>query len=263
MALRYLRLWRRFAVMAFVREAEYRVNFLLSVLEGLAQLGLALLTFALLYSYTDEVAGWSAAEALILVGIYRAADGLLALQIAPNMLSVSRYVNEGELDFILLRPVSSQFLVSLRRLQLPEAVNVLIGLGLAGYAGERAGVDWRLGGVLSAVALAACGLVLLYCLWFFSVTFSFWLVRVEPLGFLFYDAWQTARYPVSYFKGLLRAILTFVIPVAFATTFPTQALLGEADGRLLLAGVALAALALTGTRAFWNFAVRHYSSASS
>jgi ABC-2 type transport system permease protein len=83
---RYLRLWRRFVIMAFVREAEYRVNFAVSVLEGIAQLALALLTFALLYRYTDTVAGWSADEALMLVGVYRAMDGLLALQVAPNMI---------------------------------------------------------------------------------------------------------------------------------------------------------------------------------
>lgn len=260
---RYLRLWRRFIIMAFVREAEYRVNFAVSVLEGIAQLGIALLTFALLYRYTDAVAGWSAAEALLLVGVYRAMDGLLALQIAPNMIRAAKYVNRGELDFILLRPVSSRFLVSLRWLQLPEAVNVLIGLALAYYAGERAGVRWSLAGVLSAAALAACGLVLLYCLWFFSVTLTFWLVRTASISYLFYDAWQTARYPVSYFKGLARAILTFVVPVAFATTFPTEALLGRVDGRLLLAGPILAAAAFAGTQLFWNYAVRHYSSASS
>ena len=263
MLLRYLRIWRRFIIMAFVREAEYRANFVVSVLEGFAQLGLAVLTFALVYSYTDEVAGWSAAEALMLVGIYRAMDGLLALQIAPNMTRVSEYVNEGELDFILLRPVSSRFLVSLRWLHLPEAANVVIGLALAIYAGQRAGVDWTLTGVLFAAALALCGLVLLYCVWFFSVTFAFWLVQVDPLGYLFYDAWQTARYPVSYFKGPVRVLLTFAFPVAFATTFPTQALLGDVEPRLLLTGVALAVLALLGTHLFWNYAVRHYSSASS
>lgn len=260
---RYLRLWRRFVIMAFVREAEYRVNFAVSVLEGIAQLALALLTFALLYRYTDTVAGWSADEALMLVGVYRAMDGLLALQVAPNMIRAANYVSRGELDFILLRPVSSRFVVSLRWLQLPEAVNVLIGLALAWWAGERAGVEWSLAGILSAAAFAACGLVLLYCLWFLSVTFTFWLVRTASISYLFYDAWQTARYPVSFFKGAVRAILTFAIPVAFATTFPTEALLGRADGRLLLAGLLLTAAALAGTQRFWDYAVRHYSSASS
>lgn len=68
---------------------------------------------------------------------------------------------------------------------------------------------------------------------------------------------------MGYFQGWLRVLLTFVLPVAFATTFPPQALLGEFDPHLLLVGFGLAATALLASNRFWNYAVRHYSSASS
>ncbi len=259
---RYLRLWRQFVVTAFVREAEYRVNFLVSVGEGLIQLALAVFTFVLLYRFTDEVAGWSRAEVLMLVGIYRVVDSVIAMQIAPNVTAISGYIRTGEMDFLLLRPVSSQFLVSLRRLALPEAVNGLIGLGLAIYAGNLAGVRWTMLGIGEAAVLGVCGLILLYSLWFCLVTCAFWLQSL-PLDNLFYQIFETARYPVSFFKGLVRMLLTFAFPVAFATTFPAQALLGEIDHRLLPAGIILAALALVATHRFWTYAVRHYSSASS
>ena len=138
--LHYLRLWRRFVVMAFVREAEYRVNFFVGVVEGAVQLGLAVLVFVILYRFTDTIAGWSRAEVLMLVGVYRMVEGLINMQIAPNLQAIWGYIRTGELDFILLRPVPSQFLVSLRRLSLPEAVNALSGLGLTIYAGNLAGV---------------------------------------------------------------------------------------------------------------------------
>jgi ABC-2 type transport system permease protein len=260
---RYLRLWKRFITLALVREAEYRVSFAVNVLEGIAQLGVVVLTYALLYRFIDQVAGWTAAEALLLVGIYRVLDGLLALQIAPNMMRMSRYIGEGELDFLLLSPASSQFLVSLRWLQPPEAVNVLIGIGLAVYGGQRAGISWNAAQLGGAVALAACGLILLYCMWFALVTLSFWLVKVDTLGFLFYDVWQAGRYPVDYFKGIMRTIFTFVLPIAFATTFPAEMLRGNLDPRLVLVGVGLASLALLVTHRFWNFALKRYAGASS
>ena len=260
---KYLRLWKRFVTLALVREAEYRLNFAVNVLGGIAQLGVVVLTYALLYRFTDQVAGWSAAEALMLVGIYRALDGLLALQIAPNLMRMTRYIGEGELDFILLSPVSSQFLVSLRWLQPPELVNVLIGMVLTFYAGQRAGMTWSASQILGSMVLAGCGLILLYCLWFALVTLAFWLVKIEVLGYLFYDVWQAGRYPVDYFKGIMRTIFTFVLPIAFATTFPAQALRGDVDSRLPVVGVGLAAVALLGTHRFWNYAVQRYSSASS
>ncbi len=260
--LRYLRIWRQFVVMAFVREAEYRINFLLSVGEGVIQLAVAWLTFDILYRFADDVAGWSRAEVLLLVGIYRIIEGLANLQIAPNMQSVWGYIRRGELDFLLLRPVSSQFMVSLRWLQPHEAVNALIGLGLTIYAGNLAGVRWSVAGVAEAALFGLCGLLLFYAVWFLTITALFW-TQAGNQDELIPSLFQAARYPASFFKGILRALLTFVIPAAFATTFPTQALLGQADRQMLLVGIGLAAGALLATYLCWNYALRHYSSASS
>jgi ABC-2 type transport system permease protein len=260
---RYLRLWRRFVILAVVREAEYRMNFVFGVVEGLAQLALAVFTFLLVYRYTDQVAGWAQAQVLVLVGIYRIVDGLISLQISPNLNEVPDTIRRGEMDFVLLRPVSSQFFVSLRKLSLPDLVNATIGLIIVVIAGYRAGITWNLLGIVEAVAFLTCGVLLLYALWFFLVTWAFWLINVGTMSYLFYTATEPARYPVTYFKGFVRALLTFAIPVAFATTFPAQALLGTVDLRMLPIGITMAAIALLGTHVFWNFAVRHYSSASS
>ncbi len=259
----YFRLWRRFATIAFVRLMEYRFRFFVGIGTGLAELALAVLTFLIVYQFTDEVAGWSRAQVLLLTGIYRDVDGLISLQIAPNMQAISGYIREGEMDFILLGPVSSRFLVSTRQMGLTAIFNIVAGLALAIYAGNLAGVQWSVTGVMEATCFPLCGLLLLCCLWFFIVTFSFWLVQVDTLDSLFYSLFETARYPVSFFKGLLRGLLTFAFPVAFATTFPAQALLGGANPAYLPFGILLAALALVGTHRFWNYAVRHYSSASS
>src|SRR4051812_9993070 len=150
----YLRLWCQFAVNAFVREAEYRANFVIGLVEGLIQLALAVLTFGLLYQFTDQVAGWTQAQILMLVGMYRAVDGVFSLLLAPNLLRISGYIRQGDMDFILLRPVSSQFYVSLRVLSLPEVPNIFIGLGLVIYAGAQAGVQWSAGGGGMAAGVA-------------------------------------------------------------------------------------------------------------
>src|SRR5579871_3463150 len=97
-SVRYLRLWKRFAIIAFVREAEYRVNFLIGVGEGIAEVVLAILTFLLLFRFTGTVAGWTSAQVLVLVGIYRVVDGVIGMQVAPNMLAVSGYIRRGEMD---------------------------------------------------------------------------------------------------------------------------------------------------------------------
>lgn len=260
---RYGKLWRRFFIIAFVRETEYRINFLISAGEQMAQVAVAVLTVLILYRFTGRVAGWSQAQVLLLVGIYRVVEGVINMQIAPNMMAMSGYIRHGDMDFLLLRPVSSQFLVSTRTLELSESVNVAIGLGLAVYAGHLAGIGWSVAGCVVAALYALCGVVLLYALWFFTVTWTFWLVQVDTLDTLFYSMFEAARYPVDFFKGAFRALLTFVIPVAFATTFPVEALQGSVQWSMLIGGIVLSVGALLGTHLFWRYALRHYSSASS
>jgi len=162
-----------------------------------------------------------------------------------------------------LRPVYSQFLVSLRTLKPAELVNVLVGLALTVYAGNLSGVRWSLINISEALLFGACGLMVLYAIWFLIVTCAFWLVQVDTLDELFFSVSQAAGYPVDFFQGGVRTLLTYVVPVAFATTFPTQALLGRADAHLLPVGFLLTAVALLATHLFWRFATRSYSSASS
>ena len=261
--MRYARLWRRFLINALVREAEYRASFALAAVEGLAQVLLTVFAFALIYQYADAIAGWRREQILLLVGVYRIVDGLISAQVAPNMLALPGYVQSGELDFHLLRPVSSQFFVSTRRLALPEVTNVLIGLALVARAAGPAGVRWDATAVAAALALLLCGLLLLYAIWFAIMTCSIWLVRLDTLDSLFFSLFQAAQYPVQFFSGGARALFTFVFPVAFATTFPTEALLGRGDARLVPLAVLLAGAALLGTHLFWRRALRHYQSASS
>jgi ABC-2 type transport system permease protein len=260
--LHYLRLWRRFYIMAFVRATEYRFNFVVSVLEGLAQLGLAVASLLLLYQFVPSVSGWSQSETLMLAGIFRAAESVIALQLAPNIPAISGYVRRGDLDFILLRPVGSQFLVSLRWIWPSEVVNALCGLALAVGAGAAAGVRWDVGALALAAAFALCGLATLYAIWFASAALSLWLVH-SSLDDMFGSLFDTARYPVTFFRGLARTLLTFAFPVAFVTTFPAEALLHRADWRLLPVGAALAAAGMVGSHLLWRRGLRSYGSASS
>jgi ABC-2 type transport system permease protein len=114
----------------------------------------------------------------------------------------------------------------------------------------------------AAVTFGMSGLALLYAVWCAAVTFGFWFL-CGPLDTVLHWFLDTGRYPVSFFKGWVRLFFTFILPIAFASTFPAQALRGDVDVAMLLVGVVLACLALLGSSRFWNYGVRHYSSASS
>jgi ABC-2 type transport system permease protein len=69
---------------------------------------------------------------------------------------------------------------------------------------------------------------------------------------------------VKYYRvhGWVKAVLTVVVPVAFTTTFPAQALLGQLEGWLGIAAIGLAAGLFLVASAFWRYALRYYTGAS-
>lgn len=257
---RHARLWWRCLVQAVVRETHYRVHFLATVGVGLAQLALALVPILLLYGYTNDVNGWSGAEVVALVGLYQVVVGLLSTFVAPNMQRMTQYIVRGDLDVVLLRPVSSQFSVTLRWIQPAELANVATGLVVLVAGLYRAGVDPSLASVAAAVLLLGCGLVLLSCVWSALTYLAFWLTSVEPIPMLMHDLLRTGQYPVSFFPAAVRAFLIFALPVAFATSFPVQALTGAVSWDRVATGAALSVAAVVLLRLYWRLALRRYSS---
>ena len=259
--MKYVRLLRLFFAIAVMRQAEYRLNFVLATVQSLGEVALVLATYALFYRFADEVAGWTADEALLLLGVYWIFNGVWSAFFGSTLRLLGSTIEEGALDHTLLRPVSTQFLVSCTAIEFWELSKVVVGRGIVRIAGERVGVEWSAAALLGAAAFGACGLALIYALRFAIATGAFWAPRVGELYSLFQGLFDASRYPVSYFERPFRDVLTYAVPVAFATTFPAQALLGEADWRLLPVGMVLALTALVASHRFWVVALRRYTSA--
>ena len=260
---RHLRLWGRFLAQAIARESQFRAQFSATAGVGLIQLVLALIPVWLLFDYATAINGWTGAEVLALVGLYQIVSGLLAAFVAPNMQRLSTAIRQGDLDLILIRPVSSQFYVSLRWMQPADLFNVATGLTVLLIGLTHTGGTTTAGGLAQAVVLAICGIVLLTCFWSLLTFSAFWLISVESISLLFNDLWRAGQYPVTFYPAAVRALLTFVLPVAFATTLPVRALTGHGAWSVTLGAIALAAAGLLLTRAVWRFGLRSYASASS
>ncbi|HET7767590.1 MAG TPA: ABC-2 family transporter protein [Chloroflexota bacterium] len=256
----HLRLWWQFLLSDAMHLLEYRVNFLLGLVRQGATLALSIFGQGLLFQYTDEIAGWSRLELLLLLGVFWVFDAVWDM-LLDGLSQVTYDVRAGVMDFVLLRPVSAQFLLSFRRVELLKVVNITTGIALIAYAGRQLELVWNPWGMLLALLFCACGFLTIYALRFMLVTCVFWLTSVRTLYDLLGPVFQVGQYPVVFFSGWVRFFLSFVVPVAFATTFPAEALLGVADARLLPVGIALAMLSLYVSHRFWLVAVRRYASA--
>jgi ABC-2 type transport system permease protein len=258
----YLRLLAVYLRLAVLNELEYRVNFYVQVLQAAISLATGVAGLAVVFAHTTTLGGWNADELLALLGVFFLVGGLINLVIQPSMQRLMEDVRKGTLDFTLTKPEDSQILVSVSQVQVWKLVDVGMGLAVLGVALVRLGESFGLRQALGFGASLTAGAVIVYSFWLILATFSFWFVRLENILVIFQSMYQAGKWPAGIYPGWLRAALTFLVPVAFATTVPAEALAGRLTAQSLLGAVALAAVLLVGSRWFWRIGIRHYSGAS-
>ena len=112
-----------------------------------------------------------------------------------------------------------------------------------------------------ALTLAA-GAAIIYSFWLVLATTTFWFIKVENILVIFQAVYSAGKYPVAIYPHWLKLAMTFLVPVAFAVTVPSEALVGRLSSEVLWGALAMAGVMLVGARAFWLWGVRHYSGAS-
>ena len=254
-----LRILRRFWGSALAAELEYQANALVELLAVLGNLAGSLFVLSLLYGHGRELGGWSWNGALVVLGLYTLLDGFTSCLLQPNLSKIVSHVQNGTLDFVLLKPIDSQLHLSLRTISPWGLPGVLAGLILCA-AGQP---SLMAGPLLTGMALLVAAAAILYSLWFLLAALSVWFVKVWNATEVLRSVLVAGRYPVSAYPPALRLLFTFVLPVAFLTTVPAEALMGRGSLAWALGSLLMAVLALGGTRLFWQFALRHYTSASS
>jgi ABC-2 type transport system permease protein len=248
--------------LGILNELGYRANFLIQLFQSVLELGAAVAGVAVVFSHTDELGGWRQAELVALLGVYFLVGGLIRTLIQPSMQRFMEQVRLGTLDFTLTKPEDAQLLVSVQQVQIWKLTDVALGLITLGVALAQLGTRVGAAGALAFGAALLAGGAIVYSFWLILATCAFWFVRVENILVIFESMYEAGRWPVTIYPGWLRLSLTFLVPVAFATTVPAEALAGRLSPATLLGAVALALAFLVASRLFWRFGLRHYSGAS-
>ena len=266
--LRYGLTLRRFWGTAIAGQLEYQLNLVIELLAAAANLVGSLFILSLFFAPSaaggsSMLGGWSWPQALVVQGIYTLLDGVATTWLRPNLGAIVTHVREGTLDFVLLKPIDSQFWLSLRTLSPAGLSELALGLGLIGWALPRTGAVVGPHQVALALVLMAAGGLILYALWFLLAATSIWFVKTWNATEVLRAALTAGRFPVTAYPPGLRLLFTLVLPVAFLTTVPAQALLGRASAGWVAGSLAMAGISVVLSRSFWRFALRHYTSASS
>jgi ABC-2 type transport system permease protein len=260
--MRALKLFGLYFKVGALNELQYRANLAAQLVQSAIALLTGLAVLALVFGQTSSLAGWSQPELLAVMGVHILMGGVINTFIQPNMQRLMGDVRDGTLDFVLTKPEDSQVLVSVREVRIWQAVDIVVGLVVLGFALAQLGGRVSVPEALAFGFALLLGAAMIYSFWMVLTIGAFWIVRMDELHELFEGVYQSGRWPVGIYPGWLRIGLTFLVPIAFAVTVPAEALAGRLTPETLAIATVFAVVVVAFTRWFWTFGLRHYSGAS-
>lgn len=261
--MRYVRLYLHFVRFSFSRAFEFRLDFYFRIFMDCVYYAVSIAFFTILYTKTGLVGGWTEAQAYVFVTGYMLVDAIHMTIFANNMWMLPIFINKGDLDYYLVRPVSSLFFLSLREFAANSFVNMVIASSLVAWA------LWRypepLGGARIAffLLLLLNGTFITYLLRLFFITPVFWLHSGRGLDELNFTMERLGERPHQIYTGWLRGLLLTLVPFAFQSSVPSHVLFGGLTWQTVLHVAAVTGGLFLGAVWFWRRGLRAYASASS
>lgn len=260
---RYLRLFAYFVAFSFSRSFEFRFDFYMRIIMDVLYYSVAFAFFKIILLHSPNLGGWDEPKMMIFVAAYCMVDAINMTLFSNNMWQLPSLVNRGDLDYYLIRPVSSLFFVSLRDFAANSFVNLLMTAGLVIWAIGRYPEPippWK---IVLFLGLIVNGTLIFYCLNAMATMMVFFAHSADGFGHMVWTMMKMGERPDRIFKGFLRRLITTVLPFALMASFPTRLLIEEFDP-WILAHIVLVTLGLFAfTLWVWSRALANYSSASS
>lgn len=276
----YAAVFSTFLRNSLVREMTFRANFLIECLSSVTWTLMNLGFYLLIFHHTDQFgSGWGKWEFFVFLSTTMIVNSIVQAFFMPNCEEVSELIRTGGLDFALLKPIDTQFLISLQKVDWSALANLAAGLILlvVSLTQLHTRTENPLPLTTSALMLyplfVVCGVGIMYSLMIALSSTSIWLGRNQSL----YDFWfyitNFARYPMEIYEGAvggpLRFAFTFVVPVLLVVNVPARLLArplypqSSIDWSLPLFTLAATMVALLLSRWLFLAALSGYRSASS
>ncbi len=264
---KYAKLLGQLGRYTLARELAFRGNFLVKITVEVIWLGIMLAFYGTVFAKTNRIADWPQDQYLFFVGCFFALNGLIECLFLENCNEFAELVRTGDLDFLLLKPIDEQFLITCRRVDWATAPNVLMGAAVMGIALYR--LEWQFD-ILKLGAFFvtfACGTLIAYSFMVVLTAFSVWLVRNQSLMEMWWLFASLARYPKEIFMGTraepLGFVFTFVLPILLVSNMPANVMVRVFDPGMVGFTIVATGVSLWASRRFFQHALRSYRSASS
>jgi ABC-2 type transport system permease protein len=241
----------------------YRINALNDLTSSIIWSSFSVISILLLTSKTKSVFGWDQQGLLILTACFIVIQGCFNILFVRNFNRFARMIDRAEIDSLLIKPIDAQWSISFWIINFPGIFRIILGTSIIAYIVHTAHIATDIFTWVTFLFLAIFGVILLYSVWFTFATILIWFPRLSNIIEFMYTLTNVSRYPSGMFSQFKNIFLSLFIPLTLAISIPAKLFVHTFtlwDGGIL---IIVSLLLLTLSRLFWNYSLRHYTSASS
>jgi len=260
---RYVRLYGHFLAFSFAKGFEFRFDFYMRIIMDLCYYAVALAFFGVLYLHTPMLGGWNEKQAMVFVAATLIVDAINMTVFTNNLWMLPQLINRGDLDYYLVRPVSSLFFVSVRDFAANSFVNLICAFGIFVWALARLDEPVTVFQLAVFLFLILNGTFIFFCMNAIANLLVFWTHAPNGFGELVWTLNKFGERPDRIYRGVARRVLLFLLPFALIGSYPARILLEGFDGRIALHVIGVTAVFFSLLVGVWRLGLRSYSSASS
>ncbi len=240
----YLKVFFTFARNSLVRDMSFRTNFILQCLSSMSWAAMNWGLFKIIYNHTPAIGpdtGWRENEFFVFLGTIWIINSLVQTFVMVNAQDFSELIRTGNLDFALLKPIDTQFLISFTRINWSQLANAVLGVAVVIYYLRELmlepgrGLHISLGTVLIYLFFVLCGTLIMYSVMIVLSSTSIWLGRNQHLSHFWFYITNFYRYPMEIYQrsGIgwaLWGTFVFVVPILVVSNVPARVLAQPSPG---------------------------------
>lgn len=260
---RYFRLYLNFVRFSFSKSLEFRLDFTFRILMDTIYYFVNIMFFKIIYLHTPLLVGWTENQMMVFVAGYLLVDAINMTLFSTNMWWLPIFINKGDLDYYLIRPVSPLFFLSLREFSVNSFINLLMAASFFFYSLTQLEFEVSFLKFFFFFCLLINGALLHFVIQLLMIFPVFWTQSSRGFVDLFYSMGLAMERPDRIYKGWLRLVFTTILPFSLIAAFPARLFIDGLDlmtlGHLVLVTIGMWCFMIF----VWKKGIANYSSASS
>jgi ABC-2 type transport system permease protein len=259
---KHLRVYRLFAKTSLMQQLEYRANFVIGIAAESAWLASKLIYSFIVHRTGTTVGGLSPDEITLFIGTFIILTAIYTGMFMMNFFYIPWRVQTGDLDLMVVKPISTQFHLTMREVDFAIPIpNIIGGFITLGISWSRLGLEAGFVQIMTYACLIISGTVLTYSIFLLPYLLSFWTVKVRAITEIADRMWDFNNMPMQIYGKWMQRVGIFVIPVFVIANFPVMALFDNLPRLYLIWGVVFPLLLFVLVKFVFDFAIKRYSSA--